>query len=64
MSKIAHSSDKLMELIEINSIIEECNPPEMFEMLNLANNQKYVQARLKEQGLFHDYINWNYLNIK
>lgn len=64
MSRLAHSSDKMMELIEINSVIAETHGPERFELLNLADNQKYVTSRLEDEGLLDEYLTWIYFNTK
>lgn len=64
MSKLAHSNEYTMDLIEIKNAYDELSESEFFELMDCHSIGPDDIEKALGRDLTNEYMNWIYLNIK
>ena len=64
MSKLAHSNEYTMNLIEIKNAYNELSENEFFELMDSYSVEPDDIKKALGDGIVNEYMQWIYLNIK
>jgi hypothetical protein len=64
MSRLAHSNQGIMDIIEIRRLYDELSEPEFFEAMDAGMMDECLIDQALGAGVVQEFANWIYLNLK
>lgn len=64
MSRLAHSNEETMDIIEIRKAYDDLSEDEFFEVMDSGSVTPEEIEKALGKSLTNEYLNWIYINIK